>query len=182
MLDVDEVRKFTGLLDADEVDDELLESLERSAIADFQRETNRYVGPPAAITDLLHGGRRGSAYLWLTAPYLSLTSVEVMGWGAYWTMPWTVGEFDYSPARGLYFLNGGWFPAGSNNIRVTYQGGYAPGTEPADLRAEIAERVAMAYRRRPSATPMVLEPGQQPSLGVGQRSSRAARWYRNPGL
>lgn len=186
MLDTDYLRSYLGLLDEDETDDSLLETLEAQAVADFERETNRYVGDTATLVEILSGGRRGITSLRLKAPLISLTSVEYLGspWvSTSWQAVYAASAYTWTLADGLYLIDGAAFPLGTGNIRVTYQGGYAsPDDVPADIRGEIAERVALAYRRRPSATPVVLEPGQQVAQPAGSRSSRAAQYYRNPGL
>ena len=198
MLSPEELRPFVGLLPTDDTDDGLLESLERAAVADFERKTNRYVGPVDELVDTLSGGRRwrwsddtprigpsprGVISLRLRAPVVSLTSVEVWTGNSWDGTSYPISSFTVlSDGTGIMLSDGSALPGGRDNVRVTYQGGYASGEEPADIRDEIANRVAQAYRRRASASPVVLEPGQQVLQPGGTRSNRAAGYYRNPGL
>ena len=50
--------------------------------------------------------------------------------GSTWTAPWVLADFDASGF--IVGYAGGYFPAGRGNLRLTYQGGYVAGTEPAD--------------------------------------------------
>lgn len=194
VIEVDELKRYLGLGDGDHADDALLEQLERQELADFERRTNRYFGPVTELVDIVsvygrrrgmgrygEPGWRGSNSILLRAPIASVTSVELFGGvtftgGSSWTTPWALSAFSTSDHR-LYFLDGSIFPAGVRNVRVTYQGGYAAGTEPYDVRGAITQMVANRYRERHAAT----ESKPAPPL-TSRVDSVVAGWRRSPGL
>lgn len=195
MVGVDELKSYLGLGPEDEVEDALLESLEREELATLEQRTNRYFGPVVEIVEILsargfHRGRfrhenephRGSPRLHLKAPIVSLTSVEVLGaatfiGGSGWTQPWQASAFETDENR-VSLVDGSVFPAGVRNIRVTYQGGYTAGNEPADIRGAIKHRVAERYHGRPHVNnaKAVSPAAASPAAAV------EAAWRRSPGL
>lgn len=176
----------------DKEDDALLEVLEREAVATFERLTNLYVGPVISHVEYFAGGRAGVPFVRLRAPLVTLTSVETLG-GVFvgagdWISPWALSAFDFVAAeRSLYLIDGSAFPRGRRNIRVTYQGGYAPRQEPEDIRGAIASMVAATYRAgRRTVTPVSL--GAEAPAGAGglvvpsDAGSVINSWRINPGL
>jgi hypothetical protein len=176
-----ELKVRCGIDKGDTADHALLELLEADAVAHFERATNLYFGPVIAHTEIFSGGVRGTTSLVRTrAPIVSLTSVELLS-GTTWTAPWVLADFDASGF--IVGYTGGYFPAGRRNLRLTYQGGYVAGTEPADVRAAIGGIVAETFRDARRSSLPVEEP-QRGSLALaipGSAQDVIARWYRSPG-
>lgn len=166
----------------DDEDRGVVEQLEREAVATFESASNRYFGPVAARVDYLTQRGRPASVLRLSAPLVSLTSVEIGGVGtsaSRWTTPWTTDYFE-ADATTLHLVAGALFPAGRRAVRVTYTGGYAATAVPADVKGAVADIVAHRYRTRRLVRSG--EEGGAPDAMPPEAQAVARRWYRSPGL
>lgn len=194
MIALAELKRRVGIEPDNREDDRLLEMLEVDAVAEFSARTNLYWGPVIVHTEVLSVGRRRSSSdavrvpvtLRLRAPVVSLTSVELGGYGvtsSRWSTPWGLDSFEYE-GRNLHLVDGTVLGMGRRNLRVTYQGGYAAGAVPRDVVAAVGQLVA--YWRREGRTESVetdVTPGQlRPRAIPNVVAEVAARYYRNPGL
>lgn len=123
-------------------DDMLLVDLEKRAVVWIERQTDRYFGPPAATTETISGRGTGTVYL-KELPAASPAPVVDLDLGSGYTV---VPLADYTLDQGAVYHDTYW-PFGRRNIRVTYTRGYAPGTEPGDIKQLVLDVVALLYRR-----------------------------------
>lgn len=127
-------------------DDEIIRRYEAAAVAHVERETGRYFGPPVARTEYFVGiGQReiallseptGAVTVTVNGAAVDATAFEVRGRRLRHTSGW-----GYHTAFG---------PA---DVVVTYTGGYAEGSEPADVREAVLLLVQHWYAARTAGTP-----------------------------
>ena len=132
MIPLHVVAQYLRVEDASQAD--LIEELERAAVAFMERETGRYFGPPQTVTETFSGiaGRR---LLLRDKPTGAVTVTE----NGVATTAFT--------ADGRVLLHTvTWSPY--VDIRVTYQRGYAEGKEPGDIRGAVMQMVAHLYENR----------------------------------
>jgi hypothetical protein len=139
-----DVATLRGWLGSPESDDDLLEELEREAVAQVESYTGHYYGPPAARVDYLDGS--GGAVLWLPAAgtSLSIGTVEELAYMGADAVALTGYE-----SRGSRLIRTDGYPwVLGYSYRVTYTAGYAEDTEPAMVRQVVRQLVSLAYQER----------------------------------
>ena len=122
MIPLHVVAQYLRVEDASQAD--LVEELERAAVAFVERETGRYFGPVQMVTEFF-SAVAGRAILLRDEPTGAVTVEEstVAGW---------VAPTDYTRDGRFLYHTVAWSPY--VDIRVTYQRGYAEGKEPGDVR------------------------------------------------
>lgn len=185
MWEVEDLRRRVGLGADDDSDDATLLEIEAAAVAHFQRETNRYFGPVTTLVDAFSPGG-ALPRLRLSAPVTSITKIEVRGlsWSA-WTEPWAAGAYEFSGDL-LELVDGSVFPRGRQNVRVTFQGGYAAGQEPPDVREAVVTIVNKSWRSRVTALEGEDSLAANAGVTVALAVPKVARdiidtWRRRPG-
>jgi len=146
MIPVADLRKW---LKAPKADDDILEWLERGAVAFIERHTGRYFGEPEEATVMLNGS--GRSVLWLPDAPSKIEEVKITG--ATILVGDTVqalGPDDYTlSGRQLISRREAW-PRGERNITVRYTRGYAEGEAPSDIEQAVLGLVSFRYRGRGS--------------------------------
>ena len=161
MIPLHVVAQYLRVEDASQAD--LIEELERAAVAFVERETGRYFGPAQVVTEFF-SGVAGRAILLRDEPTGTVTVEESTGTG------W-VAVTDYTRRGRFLYHTVAWSPY--VDIRVTYQRGYAEGQEPGDIRGAVMQMVAHLYENRlPVAMGTIA--GDVP-LGVGDVIKRYRR-------
>ena len=117
---------------------DLIEELERAAVAFVERETGRYFGPVQMVTEFF-SGVAGQAILLRDEPTGAVTVEESTGTG------W-VTVTDYTRTGRFLYHTVAWSPY--VDIRVTYQRGYAEGKEPGDIRGAVLQMTVHLYENR----------------------------------
>lgn len=135
-------------------DDLLLADYELAAVADFERDSGRYVGPPEVVTEHFSPSQPGDRVLLLkdpalledpsASPAIAAPLVEELSGTAYTT----VDMADYTVEGDRVIHLDGFWPCGFRAVRVTYWRGYAAGEEPSDVRHAVKELVGHKYRNR----------------------------------
>ena len=137
MIPLHVVAQYLRVEDASQAD--LIEELERAAVAFMERETGRYFGPPETVTETF-SGVTGQRLMLRYMPTGTVTVQESSGSG--WV---AVTDF---VVEGRFLVHAvAWSPY--VDVRVTYQRGYAEGREPADIRPFILQLVQHYYDGTP---------------------------------
>ena len=132
MIPLHVVAQYLRVEDASQAD--LVEELERAAVAFVERETGRYFGPVQTVTETFSGvsGRR----LLLRDKPTGTVTVTENG----------VATTDFTADGRVLLHTVTWSPY--VDIRATYQRGYAEGQEPGDVRALVLQLTAHYYENR----------------------------------
>jgi hypothetical protein len=145
-----------------DADDDLLEAYEAAAVAAFQHDSGKYVGPPEAVTEYLNVNRPERVLLLKdpalaedlsVSPNILAPIVETVSSGDDYDI---ADEADYVVEGDRVIHLTGFWPWGFRAVRVTYWRGYAADTEPADVRQAVREIVAHMYEHREAVTDLNL--------------------------
>lgn len=158
-------------------DDGYLVDLEVQAVSFVERETGRYFGAVASVTEYLIGGGTDTLFL-SEAPAAPPTTVTERTYPGGDATTITAADADGYVLRGTMKLvrKGGGIWARGYEYEVTYDRGYAAEAEPGEIRMLVTDLVAYWYEER---VPVA-------SLGSGAEplplhaSKILASWRRRP--
>lgn len=142
MIEIDDLRYAlnTGDLTAEETI--FLTDLEKRAVAFVERTTGRHFGATQTFTEILDG--KGNDTLWLNEAPGSITTVEERARaGDAWSV---ITDFELRGARVIRTDGKVW--TSSYEYRVTYDFGYAAGSEPGEIRQLVIDLVKLKYDER----------------------------------
>lgn len=145
LVTISEVKDFLKLDPNQTLEDNMLQHLINAATAEMERDHDRVLEYTTGRVEIHSGG--ANTFLFLKAfPIQEITEVKVDGV--------VITDYEVNKERGI--LKGFW-PCGTDNIQVTYSGGFWTDTTPppsgvqmlpADLKHECLERVAYLYENR----------------------------------
>lgn len=159
MISVVDLKAHAGI--PHDADDDLLEWYEEAAVAAFQRDSGRYVGPPEVVTETITLSKPVRVLLLKdpallenpsASPAIIAPLVETLDGTDYEVMD----EADFVVEGDRVLHPFGFWPLGFRSVRVTYWRGYAAGSEPADIRHAVKEIVAHMYEHREAVSDLNL--------------------------
>lgn len=137
----------TAAVETDPDADTVLVSLEERAVSFVERETRRHFGPSEPHVEHLEG--TGTPRLWLRENPSSITSIEYRSSiGGDWTEIEEIADDGWELRQDRVLRKSGAFWDRDFEFRVTYDFGYASGSEPAEIRGLVIDLVAMRWRQR----------------------------------
>lgn len=157
MISTTDLRVWLGIDAGDTTYDKILGDLEPRAVALLQRESGRYFGAVASTTEYLAG--RGTPDLWLAEvpvgdPAIPATVIQRSGPGARETTITAVDDDGYvlrtSDREARLVRKSGYVWTEGQEFEVTYDRGYAAGSEPGDVLQAVIDIVTRTFKRRGS--------------------------------
>jgi len=165
VLDATTVREWIGEGSSTE-HDAILMALENRLVSYLDRVTDHWFGGSKSFTDVINGD--GTDKAWLKQRPLTVETIEYRSAGGLWqTMitgaPIPTTDVEVANNRQLILLQNSspsTFAAGTQNIKVTYTGGYAdPTTDvPEEVKQALLESVEDSFRTRLTTTPGFVVP------------------------
>jgi len=166
LLDKGQMRLYIGRSATDTEHDELLDMLEHDGLALIENITGSWWGEEKEVVEYLSGFDTES--LWLRShPNSPITAIEfrpastsstelefLVGGNDWQTLVSDLSEVELDGRR--IFWGENVFPAGLNNLRVTYNSGFVAGAAdaPGDILFALKEFVSQSFRERVTSQPV----------------------------